>query len=285
MRSGEPPDDLSALQAEVQRGLGRCLLNLQLYEQALKALLSSSDIRTTPAADGRPISTAFIITEKMTLGGLVSSMLGTVLRPEGYDAPDDDDTGMDGASPSARLRFSISFPAETHAQLEAGLRELVTIRNALIHHFAMQHELNSHEGCRIAIAALDADRHRIITHLEDVRAWLDDMAAGRAQMSEALKNEETVKILAGQVISWPHTSIVQGLQEAERALGEGGWTSLSAGQAWMSDHHPEELPSNYDCRSWPHLLHETKLFDLRRPFGAKSSTLYRTRLRPQPPLS
>lgn len=285
MHPVEKSEDLTTLQAEVQRGLGRCLLNLQLYEHALKALLSGSEVVATATADGELISSASIKTERATLGGLVSHMLGKILVAPGQGGAEEAWPESEASDLSMRVRVTIGSSDERRAHLERGLRDLVEMRNNLVHHFVMQHDLHSIEGCQSAIAALETDRVRIIEQIEQIKEGANGIDLAKSRMREALENEEIVKIVTGEVMSWPHTTIVQGLQEAERVLGEGDWTSLSAAQAWMAKHHPEELPSHYDCRGWAHLLHESKLFDLRRPLGAKSSTLYRTRLKSQSPLT
>ncbi len=250
---------------------------MQLYEVTLKSVLENSDLITTPAEDGGFSSVSSINAESMTLGGLVSQMLGTVLIPSGNAPPMDDTVEQTGAAPSARIRFRIEFPADGRLQIEKGLRKLVTMRNALVHHFILQHDLSSAEGCRSAIKALALDLARIRDHLGEVKAWVQDLENLKLQMAAALGTDEIMKSLTGEKTSWRHTTIVHGLQAAERALGQDGWTSLAAAQIWMSEHYPDEIPSHYDCRSWAQLLHDARLFDLRRPERQRYSTLYRTR--------
>jgi hypothetical protein len=69
------------------------------------------------------------------------------------------------------------------------------------------------------------------------------------------------------------TGIVSVLREASTLLAEEGWTSLEAAQAWVQSKYPEQTPEKYGCRSWQHVLHESKLFDLTYRVSAEGRKL------------
>ena len=59
---------------------------------------------------------------------------------------------------------------------------------------------------------------------------------------------------------WPNTPVVRLLLDAERDCQEGGWTSLSRAREYIRERRPDLTPMRYGCKSWRHLLQETRLF-------------------------
>lgn len=52
---------------------------------------------------------------------------------------------------------------------------------------------------------------------------------------------------------------------------------------WLRDRYPEQTPELYGRKSWPQVLHESGLFDLRREKGSSSNPArHRFRSRPRP---
>lgn len=131
--------DLQDHQREVQRLLGRCMLRLQQYERLVKAIVAHHDL-TGPAHALESIRAARIADAAgKTLGTLVGQLL------ESYVVTDGTDTSADslGNAPedviSFSMRMHLSLSAEDYAQTQDGLRELVSLRNNLVHHFIDQH--------------------------------------------------------------------------------------------------------------------------------------------------
>ncbi len=56
-------------------------------------------------------------------------------------------------------------------QITRDLRELVTLRNALVHHFLAAHDLGSVDGCSVALATLRDNRAVIERHWERLKVW------------------------------------------------------------------------------------------------------------------
>jgi len=64
------------------------------------------------------------------------------------------------------LPTQLSLSAEDYDRTQGDLRELVQLRNNLVHHFIDQHDLWSIDGCRAAHDALVAACERIGKHFE-----------------------------------------------------------------------------------------------------------------------
>ena len=71
-------------------------------------------------------------------------------------------------------------------------------------------------------------------------------------------------ILPDGTVDWETTPIVAVLREAELSLAKDGWTPLDAAIKWLSTKYPDKQPAQYGCSRWRHLLHESKLFEIRR---------------------
>jgi hypothetical protein len=63
-------------------------------------------------------------------------------------------------------------------------------------------------------------------------------------------------------IPWPQTQIVAALRDALTELAVDGWMPVTEAAHWLTQHHPDEIPGKYSCRGWPHLLHQTGLFQI-----------------------
>lgn len=147
-------EDLRTSQREIQRLLGRCMLRLQQYEQLIKAMVSRSEVsgpmlEWERARDARIDSTA-----RKTLGTLVGDLLGRVVVAD-KNGPIE---GTPINSPENvnwfAMQVSVRLPDADFALAENELREMIGLRNNLVHHFIEQHDMSSLEGCRRAQDAL-----------------------------------------------------------------------------------------------------------------------------------
>lgn len=79
------PDDLSSLQRDIQRLLGRCLLRLQQYERLLKAIVAHHEL-AGPAHSLEGIRDARIQdASTKTLGTLISKLLNSYVVTDGVE--------------------------------------------------------------------------------------------------------------------------------------------------------------------------------------------------------
>ena len=162
--------DVQAQQREVQRLLGRCLLRLQQYERLMKAIAAHHDI-SGPAHALESIRAARVDDAfTKTLGTLVGRLFGSCVVTEGADTAADDTASEPVDTIHFAMRMQLSLSAEDYARTQSDLKELVLLRNSLVHHFIDQHDLWSTDGCLTARDALVVAYARIDQHFEHVVA-------------------------------------------------------------------------------------------------------------------
>lgn len=273
--SNATDDPLAEARAEVQRLFGHCLLRLQGYEILVKAILTRHHLYASATEVAQPRAACASDVDRQTLGLLVGQMLTSFFvagEPERTVKAVDDD-------PAFEMRFWIGLQPADFSKVEADLRDLVALRNRLVHHFLEEHELRSLQGCDVARSALVEDSARIGRAMQDLRSWAADLQRAQSAVVQFLNSTDFRDALIGEAIPWPMTTIVQALREAERALARDGWAPVPKAADWISKHHPDEQPASYLCRSWRQMVHESRLFDLRyRRLGdGRREAWYRSR--------
>ena len=264
-------EEAKALQRDVQRLLGRCILRLQQYEKLLKAFLVGVEI------SGEPQDLASIGRERerpmgrKTLGTLVGELLGSYLIAEPPQAASE--PSADGAEGPATFSFHMKkqLSPEDHAQTASDMRELVDLRNMLVHHFAAEHDLWTAKGCRKAQAALisayeqiDQSHGRLVDLARDMQR-MKELVTDDIQ-SETFRNLVVHGIAPDGTVDWLFRSLVSGFREAARALAqtEGEWIPVAKASEWIVGKYPDQTPSRFGCKTWQQALQESRLFDLRR---------------------
>jgi hypothetical protein len=216
------------------------------------------------------------------LGGLVSLFTGGYLLAEDGSSPA---LETDDMAPGDKLWFSfqqrMEMSVERHEAITAELKELVDLRNELVHHLLERFDLGQLDRCEAAVAYLDASRATIDRHYQTLRTWAEHMDNARA-LAASFMNSDAFKDLLidgiapdGQV-HWPMSGIVSSLREAEQALVPPGdrarWTELNAAIAWIAKQHPDQTPRRYGCSSWRQVLHESREFEVMKKKPAPAST-------------
>lgn len=263
---------LAELQRAVQLKLGGCIWRLQQYERLLKAMVANTELAGEPAQLQALRDARVASVQKTTLGGLVSLFTGGYLCAEDESAPAQE---TDDKAPGDKLWFSfqqrMEMSAERHEAITAELKELVDLRNELVHHLLERFDLGQLDRCEAAVAYLDASRATIDRHYQTLRSWAEHMDNARA-LAASFMNSDAFKDLLidgiapdGQV-NWPASGIVSSLREAEQALVPPGdparWTELNAAIAWIAKQHPDQTPRRYGCSSWRQVLHESREFEV-----------------------
>ncbi len=275
--------DVQTQQREVQRLLGRCLLRLQQYERLMKAIVAHHDI-SGPAHALEEIRAARVEdTFTKTLGTLVRQLFGSFVVTEGADTAADDtaDEPVDVIHFATRIQLSLS--AEHYARTQSNLKELVRLRNNLVHHFIDQHDLWSTDGCLTARDALVAAYEHIDKSYEQLRGWAEHMDEARRQAAEFLQSDAGHDFMVNGIfpdgtVNWPAAGIVRALREAANELALDGWTPIAAAGRWITERSPEQQPSKYGCVSWRQVLHESRLFELLyRNVDGQRAACYRVR--------
>lgn len=279
-------ESLQALQREVQRLLGRCLLRLQQYERLIKAIVAHHDIAGPAHALESIRANRIADTATKTLGTLVGYFVGSYVVTDEADNSDKVEDKAPNDVMSFRMRTSMSMSAEDYARTEADLKELVLLRNNLVHHFIDKHDLWSLDGCRGANDALLAAYTRIDEHFEQLRGWAEHMDQARRLTAEFVQSDVFYDLVANGIapdgtVDWPAAGIVRVLREAAGALAVDGWTPVATAGRWIAERHPEQLPAKYGCSSWRQVVHESRLFDLRyREVDGQRSAWFRAKAEP-----
>ena len=280
--AAQPTDeDLQTLQHDVQRMLGRCLLRLQQYERLMKAIVAHHEI----SASGSPLESnqAERIADAAgkTLGTLVGTLFGTYVTTDEVDdsvEPDATDNII-----SFKVKVSLRMSAEDYDRTQNDLKELVLLRNNLVHHFIDQHDLWSLEGCRGGHEFLLSAYGRIDQHFEQLRGWAEHMDQTRRLAAEFAQSDAFHDLVINGVapdgsVDWPAAGIVRALHEASAELAIEGWTPVASAGRWIAERYPDQLPAKYGCSSWRQVVHESRLFELRyREVNGQRAAWYRAK--------
>ena len=273
---------LAELHRAVQLKLGGCIWRLQQYERLLKAMVANTDLAGKPARLQALRDAQVASVHKTTLGGLVSLFTGGYLLADDESAPAQE---TDDKSPSDGLWFSfqqrVAMSAERHEAITAELKELVELRNELVHHLLERIDLGPLDRCEAAVVYLDESRATIDRHYQTLRTWAEHMDKARAlaasfMNSDAFKNLLIDGIAPDGQVHWPMSGIVSSLREAEQALapsgGQAHWIELNAAVAWIARQHPDQTPKRYGCSSWRQVLNESREFEVMKKTPAQART-------------
>jgi hypothetical protein len=263
---------LAELQRAVQHKLGGCIWRLQQYERLLKAMVANTDLAGEPAQLQALRDARVASAHKTTLGGLVGLFTSGYLRAEDEAAPTQE---TDDKSTSDRLWFRfqqrLEMSTERLEAITAELKELVDLRNELVHHLLDRFDLGQLDRCEAAVAYLDASRATIDRHYLTLRSWAEQMDKARALASSFMNSDAFKDLLIDGIapdgqVHWPMSGIVSSLREAAQALTPSGsqarWTELNAAIAWIGRQHPDQTPKRYSCSSWRQVLHESGEFEV-----------------------
>lgn len=274
-------EELQTLQRDVQRMLGRCLLRLQQYEKLMKAIVAHHEI----SASGSPLESnqaeRIADAASKTLGTLVGTLLGAYVTTDEVEDASEPDAPDDIIS--FKVKMSLRMSVEDYDRTQNDLKELVLLRNNLVHHFIDQHDLWSLDGCRDAHDSLVAAYSRIDQHFEQLRGWAEHMDQARRLAAEFAQSDAFRDlVINGNApdgsVDWTAAGIVRVLREADAELAIEGWTPVASAGRWIAERHPDQLPAKYGCSSWRQVVHESRLFELRyREVNGQRAAWYRAK--------
>jgi hypothetical protein len=264
----------AALQREVQRKLGRCLIRIQQYEMLLKEMVAKREVSeflgSTPAQFVESSSDA----ATKTLGQLVGELTGKYFQPtlleSGQTQPEDSSDADAHPAGWARVRMSVSMPPDAHAKLTEELQELVDLRNDLVHHFFEGQDLSSEVGCIAADMYLEDCYSEIDRHLVSLRVWAASSNEATRAMAAFMESPEYREFLMAELspsISQREAALpglVELLRQAEAVHAQEGWTAQTDAIAFIKTVAPNETPRKHTFGSWRHVLRDAGVFDVRR---------------------
>lgn len=273
--SNEEEPDYAEPQRQVQRWMGRCLISLQQSERMLKALLVDSQISARmPVATGeQPHVTRAYEQEKVTsktLGGLVSLFCSDVVSVARTPVSDEKVLEESVRQMTFDVRFSMTLDKFEHEKLVASMREMVQMRNDLVHHLIERFDFFSLGGCLEALAYLQQCYARAEIFRETLKSVGEGMLASGQYFREMLGSEAFQKFLTTGKVPLQGSSMMDAMQIAFAACGglDSGSVPLNALTDWLERHRPEESYEAYGRVSWAQLIHESKSYCIQRTDGA-----------------
>jgi hypothetical protein len=255
------------LQWQVQRLLGRCLLRLQQYEHLMKAVLAHHEL-AGPVDELEALREERAKTfSRKSLGQLAGALFETyvVVEDTAHSVLDESKAPIDKISMGLQVRMETSV--EGWEQTRSAVNDLVAMRNDLVHHFIEQFDLWTEAGCLAVSEHLTQCFERIESYFQQLQNWARYVDEARALTLSFVQSDAFRELMVNGIapdgsFDWPDTGIVRALREATQACGVDGWVRLDAAKAWIGQHCNEQTPERYGCRSWPQVLHESRLFRL-----------------------
>jgi hypothetical protein len=271
-------------QHEVQRQLGRCLMRLQQYEHLMKRILAAhvvagtaSDVESAHARRTAEIA-------KSNLGDLAQRLFKNFVVPD--DLVDDVNSAptlISATEITITTTVRIQMERERYDITKQAVKDLVDLRNTLVHHFLELFDVWTVEGCANATEYLAHAFKRVDEQFAELLQWSQTVDLARLQMAEHLQMsgfaDMLVESLGQTEPGWPIEEMVSCLRTATAECAIDGWTPLRDAIAFVAKGEPDQTPERYGCRSWPQLLHESKCFELRytREADARKVAWYRER--------
>lgn len=222
-----------------------------------------------------------------TLGTMVGRLLGSYVVTNEADTPVQNSADTSDAHISFRSGLLLSDA--DFARTENDLRELVLLRNNLVHHFIDQHDIGTLDGCHSGRDALIDAYTRIDRHFEELRAWAEDMQETRRALAEFVQSDAFHDFVVNGIhpdgtVFWTDAIIVRALREAASELAVDGWTTVAEAGRWIAERYPEQQPAKYGCSSWRQVVHDSRCFELRYfEVGGRRVARYRGNERPVNP--
>ena len=177
-------------QREMQQQLGRCMLRIQQYERALKALVASGSITAHPERLPEAQSRQTAAQQTKTLGQLIRMFTDEHLSDGSLETAERLDTDETVQQPLFRSQFTIAMTPERYRQTVAGLNELKDIRNKLIHHLVEQFDISTEADCLAGTAYLRDCYAKIDAALLQLKEWADGHARMQAEAAVVLRSKE-----------------------------------------------------------------------------------------------
>lgn len=282
-QAAPPSDEVAALQRDVQRLLGRCMLRLQQYEGLLKAIVAHHELAGPADSLERTRDRRIQETATNTLGVLIGKLLESYVVVSGVERE------LLGADIQADaigfgFRMNLQMDAEDYAHTRDGLKELLELRNGLVHHFIERFDLMQVDTCAAAKEHLMTCYERIDAHYEQLRSWIEHMEQTRQLAASFMQSSAFHDLLVDGIapdgiIDWSAAGCVRVLREASARLAIDGWTPLDAAVEWIRADHPDQTPEKYHCRTWRQVLSESRRFELfYRDEDGRKQPWYRERI-------
>ncbi|MBW3776544.1 hypothetical protein GL272_06220 [Aeromonas veronii] len=268
--------DLNELKEQIALEYGRCLLQLQQFELMLKATLPT--LKVSGFSDELAGN---VERDRQLLGG---KTLGHLVGQWNQRTTPGDEQEIDDDALNSRAYFSFSCGLEDGEWMNEKLKQLLELRNELVHHFLSRFALNSEASCQEAISYLFTAANTIENNWDTLISLLTTFEKGKRELidfinSPAGKNLFYYGIIPGEpVVNWETTTIIQQLKFAERSIAKDDWAQLNEAIRSIGQSHPGLSPKLYGCSSWREVIHRSQLFEVDKRLSPSGVlTWYRSR--------
>jgi hypothetical protein len=168
----------------VQRKLGRCLLRLQECELLLKSFVAHAEVTAPPAHLQVARNAKVASVQKKTMGTLTDDVLTSARTTATFSMPSNDQQAL------VRFKYQIELNAEQYEALDSAFKELVSLRNELVHHFLERFDVRSAEGCAAADTHLDECSKIFDGHYLTLLSFTEASKLARAKLASVLETQE-----------------------------------------------------------------------------------------------
>ncbi|WCH24743.1 OST-HTH/LOTUS domain-containing protein [Aeromonas salmonicida] len=267
---------LNDLKEQIALEYGRCLLQLQQFELMLKAALPT--LKVSGFSDELASN---VERDRQLLGG---KTLGQLVGQWNQRTTLGEEQEIDEDALNGREYICISVGLEDGEWMSEKLKQLVELRNELVHHFLSRFGLNSEASCQEAIDFLATVANIIKDNREALHSFLTTAEKAKNELYEFMNSAEGKHfalsgVLLGQPVeNWENTTIVQQLKCEERLIGKDGWVPLHDAIRSIGQRRPGLSPKLYGCSSWREVIHCSQLFEVDKRLSPTGGvTWYRTR--------
>nr|WP_256353733.1 OST-HTH/LOTUS domain-containing protein [Aeromonas sp. sif2433] len=267
---------MNKLKEQIALEYGRCLLQLQQFELMLKATLPT--LKVSGFSDELAGN---IERDRQLLGG---KTLGHLVGQWSQRTTLEDEQEIDDDALNGRAYFRFSFGLENGEWMNEKLKQLVELRNELVHHFLSRFALNSEASCQDAISYLVTAANTIKDNIEALHSLLTTAEQAKSELFEFMNSPQGEHFLISGILpgepvnNWENTTIIQQLKCEERLIGKGGWTQLNEAICSIGQRRPGLSPKLYGCSSWREVIHRSQLFEVDKRLSPTGVMVwYRTR--------
>jgi hypothetical protein len=172
----------------VPQKFGSCLLRLQECELLLKSLVVHTGVTAPPEHLQDALRAKASSVQRQTMGQVVGMLTeSTLVQTGAISIPS---TSPDDSRALVQLKYQIELPSEQYDALQSTLKELIDLRNELVHHFLQRFSLRSVEGRTAASTYLDECSQIIDAHRSTLIGFTKAMELLRAQLASFIGSQE-----------------------------------------------------------------------------------------------
>ncbi|CAJ1822092.1 hypothetical protein OPFLODJI_02210 [Aeromonas hydrophila] len=208
--------DLNELKEQIALEYGRSLLQLQQFELTLKATLPTLKVSGFSDELARNVERDRQLLGGKTLGHLVSQWRQRSML--------EDDEEIDDDALNGRAYFRFSFGLEDGEWMNEKLKQLVGLRNELVHHFLSHFTLNSEASCQEAIRYLAKAAIIIKDNREALHSLLIAAEKAKSELLEFMNSPEGEHFLLSGAFpgesadNWENATITQQPKVGEHSI-------------------------------------------------------------------